>query len=81
MKQYCRYCAYCISDDLVYCSKQKRVISESKAKSVNKCKDFKFNEIDALGGDLNKIYKPREKKLTSIEQGLLFTELKDIRGN
>lgn len=74
MKQYCRYCAYCSFGDFVYCSKQKRVISESKAKNVNKCKDFKFNEIDVLGCDLNKIYKPREKKLTGIEQWLLFTD-------
>jgi len=38
-------------------------MSESTAKTVNKCKDFIFNSIDALGGDLDKKYKPRKEKV------------------
>lgn len=62
MKQYCRYCANCVYGDCVYCCEHKKEMSEASAKRINHCKDFIFNEIDALGGDLDKKYKPREKK-------------------
>ncbi len=63
MKQYCRYCANCVYGDFVYCCEHKKEMSESTAKTVNKCKDFIFNSIDALGGDLDKKYKPRKEKV------------------
>ena len=63
MKQYCRYCANCVCGDVVYCSEFHKVMSETSAKSVNHCKKFDFNPIDALSFDLNKTYKPREKKV------------------
>ena len=62
MKQYCRYCANCVYGDVVWCDELNKIMSESSAKTVNHCKHFVFNEIDALGGDLNKKYKQRAEK-------------------
>ena len=62
MNQYCRYCANCVYGDVVWCSELKMIMSESSAKRVNTCKRFEFNEIDALGGDLKKKYRPRVRK-------------------
>lgn len=62
MKQYCRYCACCVYGDVVWCEEFKKIISLSSAKTINHCKHFVFCEIDALSGDLQKKYKPREKQ-------------------
>lgn len=59
MKQYCRYCTLCVYGDAVYCSKKEKTMSEEKAKRVNNCKDFDFNEIDVFNPE--RIYKPRKK--------------------
>lgn len=56
MKQYCRYCAYCVYGDAVYCEVHNKTMSEQKAKSVNKCKNFTFTELDVF---TMKKYKPR----------------------
>lgn len=61
MKQYCRYCNHCINGDAVYCEVLKITMSEEKAKRVNRCKEFVFNEIDVF--DLEKRYKPRKTKM------------------
>lgn len=61
MKQYCRYCNHCIVGDVVYCEVLKITMSEEKAKRVNRCKEFVFNEIDVF--DLEKRYKPRKTKM------------------
>ena len=60
MKQYCRYCVNCIYGDVVWCDELNKTMSESKAKAVNNCKHFVFNEIDVF--DLDKKYKPRAAK-------------------
>ena len=60
MKQYCRYCSNCIVGDAVYCEALNKTMSEEKAKRVNRCKEFVFNEIDVF--DLEKRYKPRKAK-------------------
>lgn len=60
MKQYCRYCNHCIVGDVVYCEALKITMCEEKAKRVNHCKEFVFNEIDVF--DLEKRYKPRKAK-------------------
>ena len=60
MKQYCRYCSNCIVGDAVYCEALKMTMTEEKAKRVNRCKGFVFNEIDVF--DLDKRYKPRKVK-------------------
>lgn len=73
MKQYCRYCASCVYGDVIWCSEKEKEMAESSAKRPNKCACFVFNEIDALGGDLNKKYKPRVKKEPD-NSPLLFEE-------
>lgn len=60
MKQYCRYCSNCIVGDAVYCEALNKTMSEEKAKRLNRCKEFVFNEIDVF--DLEKRYKPRKEK-------------------
>lgn len=60
MKQYCRYCNHCINGDAVYCEALNKTMSEEKAKRLNRCKEFVFNEIDVF--DLEKRYKPRKEK-------------------
>lgn len=60
MIQYCRYCSYCCYGDVVYCEKYKKTMAEERAKRVNKCKDFEFNEIDVFNPDHT--YKERKTK-------------------
>lgn len=61
MKQYCRYCANFFTGNGDWCEEYGKDISESSAKSPNRCKKFSFLEIDAY--DVTKKYKPREKKV------------------
>lgn len=68
MKQYCRYCSYCSYGDVVYCSKYDETMKEEKAKRINNCKEFDFNEIDVF--NLEHTYK--ERKTKEIEQLKLF---------
>ena len=69
MKQYCRYCSNCIVGDAVYCEALKITMSEEKAKRVNRCNEFVFNEIDVF--DLEKRYKTRPRK-AKMKQRRLF---------
>lgn len=75
MKQYCRYCAHAIEScdfaDIVWCDKYRKEMSHAQTKRMNRCKEFKFNEIDVF--NLENRYKPREKKIKiKIEQLELF---------
>lgn len=60
MKQYCRYCTYMVCGDFNYCEIKKKFFLKSTIKSINHCKDFEFNPMDALQENKNE-YKPREK--------------------
>lgn len=63
MTQYCRYCSNCHYGDVVYCDIKNKTMSIEKAKRVNHCKDFDFNELDVFyDGDMDKVYKPRKPK-------------------
>jgi hypothetical protein len=68
MKQYCRYCANCIYGDVVWCDELEKIISEASAKTVNHCKHFVFNEIDAFNFEHK--YKPIQKK-EKVDNGQL----------
>lgn len=65
MKQYCRYCnnAVQVDDSIIYCVADKQVMPEAKAKRVNRCKRFIFNEIDVF--DLDRKYTPIEQRKTN----------------
>ena len=74
MNQYCRYCAYCIGEtdyvNVSWCSAKQKEMSSNTAKTINHCKEFVFNPIDAFNVEKGK-YKPREKKVNN-GQGSLF---------
>ena len=65
MKQYCRYCAYLVTGNGIYCTARNITMRESTTKCVNHCEDFNFNEIDAFGETNG--YKPRRSKNSEIE--------------
>ena len=71
MKQYCRYCANLVYGDVCFCEKKKWVKSYNSCKRKNKCNDFVFNPIDALGENL-KGYKARARKTIELNQQTLF---------
>ena len=78
MKQYCRYCANCVQvdDDIYYCERSTATFEGAKARRANKCKNFVFNPIDVF--DLERKYKPREKKSTIADGKLsIFDEVKN----
>ena len=69
MRQYCRYCNHCHYGDAVYCDVKEKTMPESRAKAVNNCIHFVFNELDVFyGGDMSKVYKPQKTKETKTEQ-------------
>lgn len=63
MVQYCRYCNNMVCSDVNYCNVKKQTFTDKQICRTNKCKDFEFNEIDALG--LIDTYKPRVKQKTT----------------
>lgn len=84
MNQYCRYCCFsCITDceDIFWCSEHMKTYPASKAKRINKCKDFQFNSYDLFGMDESgnfREYKPRDKyNKTKIDDG--FVEMEQIQ--
>ena len=60
MTQYCRYCNNMVCGDANYCTVKETTFSDAYIFHTNKCKDFEFNEMDALG--MNSTYKPIERK-------------------
>ena len=62
IKQYCRYCTHLVTGNGIYCTIKNKVIAESTAKSLNHCKEFDFNSIDAFFETDG--YKPRKAKET-----------------
>ena len=64
MKQYCRYCGFCCEvDSGYYCGAKQLLMSESKIKQVNNCKEYGYTDMgDVITG---RQYKPRttEKNL------------------
>lgn len=49
MTQYCRYCCYLCVGDANYCSEKQQTMSDTVAKSPNRCHSFALNPIDAFG--------------------------------
>lgn len=67
MKQYCRYCAYCIQPDTFYCTAFDKQLTSRKVMAVNNCEDFALS--DAGDVETGRIYRPRERKVISDEDG------------
>lgn len=77
MKQYCRYCAFCIcirGDYPYYCTVKNAEITKARVMSVNKCDLFALSEAGDV--DTGKQYRPRirEKKTPVINYVPLFKE-------
>lgn len=60
MKQYCRYCNNLVTGNGTYCTAKNKEMRDSTAKSVNHCKEFEFNEMDAFFETDG--YKPRSAR-------------------
>lgn len=67
MKQYCRYCCYFVTGNGNWCEAKMKTVTDSTAKSVNHCKDFEFNPMDAFWENLSG-YHPRKPKKDDGEQ-------------
>lgn len=70
MKQYCRYCANFVTGNGSWCEAKQKNISDSSAKTINKCKSFVFCEIDAF--NYTRKYKERKTKDVDKNQPSLF---------
>lgn len=74
MKQYCRYCTYCIGEtdfvNVSYCSVKEKEMSSNSCKTENHCKEFEYNEIDAFNFEHK--YKPIQKRVVDKRQLNLF---------
>lgn len=70
MKQYCRYCAFCIETDGYYCTDHCRFIADSSIKSANNCKEFAYCGMDIITGKDHepKDYQQRRRKTNDGEQ-------------
>ena len=73
MTQYCRYCAFCIEGNAIYCTNKDKTLSEKQIRAVNHCKEFELSELgDVVSG---RQYAPRKlptvKKL-KLEQMCIF---------
>lgn len=63
-KQYCRYCAFCIDGDAIFCTAKEKVLSESRITMGNHCKDFELSELgDVITGEP---YIPRQRHSKTI---------------
>lgn len=60
LKQYCRYCGFCSSGDVYYCSAHDKLLRESTIKRANKCRDFVLSDLGDV--DTGKQYKPQNKR-------------------
>ena len=67
MKQYCRYCVYCIENDTYYCMSKQKQLSKNSIRVVNNCPEYDYCGEDIITG---KEHKPKEyQKRTFREDG------------
>lgn len=51
MRQYCRYCAFCVYGDCLYCSFHNKTLSETYATHTNTCNNFALSDMgDVITG-------------------------------
>lgn len=62
-KQYCRYCGFCLSGDVYYCSAYDKLLRENTIKRANKCRNFVLSDLGDV--DTGKKYKPQNKQTES----------------
>lgn len=59
MKQYCRYCAFCINGDGYYCTDRERPLN--RVDTVTTCESFAPSRMGDV--DTGRQYRPRKKKI------------------
>lgn len=67
MRQYCRFCAFCISDEGFRCTALDKELTSRKVSAVNKCDDFVLSEYGDC--ETGQRYHPRERKVIAEDQG------------
>lgn len=84
MKQYCRYCRFCIDNGYneLYCTAfypKDKWITYSYAKTANKCKEYGYCGSDVITGKdhIEKQIKPRTTKIKDGEQMALESEVEE----
>ena len=76
MKQYCRYCAFCIDGDWFYCTDMGKLLTENDIKRANKCPSFAMSALgDVVTG---KKYQERPAKHEDGEQINIFDEIEGL---
>ena len=70
MKQYCRYCSFCILGDCYYCTDKQIVLSDSVVKRSNHCESFNLSVLGDV--ETGKQYCPREPKQKQCEGQISF---------
>lgn len=58
-KQYCRYCAFCIDGDALYCTEHEKVLTSAGIRRANNCPDFALSDLGDV--ETGKPYTPRLK--------------------
>jgi len=60
MRQYCRYCAFCIDGDSFYCTELDKVLTRGQIRRENSCARFALSELGDV--ETGKMYSPRPGK-------------------
>lgn len=80
MKQYCRYCAFCIPhrdyDRYYYCTDGEREITYAQSRKANKCENFALSDLGDV--DTGKEYKPRGKRHMKRDDGAKPISIWDV---
>lgn len=66
MTQYCRYCAFCIDGNALYCTSREKVLSHEQIRRANKCADFALSDLGDV--ETGRTYRPRRKRTEQPEQ-------------
>lgn len=67
MRQYCRYCAFCIQPDTFYCTALDKQLTSRQVMAVNSCDDFVLSKHGDV--ETGQTYRPRERKTVAEEDG------------
>ena len=73
MTQYCRYCAFCIDGNALYCTNFDKVLSGEQIRRANHCKDFELSELgDVVTGRQYHPMKLPPAKTLKLDQICIF---------
>lgn len=65
MRQYCRYCSFCIDGNGLYCTSHEKSLTEKQFRRENHCPEFILSELgDVRTGNQ---YRPKKPKPLKVE--------------